>query len=142
MATGAAIIGVAIAAFGAVEQREQGKEAQAAQKKSAKVRRNEADLRNARSRRIQVAEQRRARAVTIAESEARGTSGGSQVEGAVGSLTSQSASNISFSNQLATFDRERAGFQSDVNTANRRGQRAGSISSFAFQGASFATQFT
>ncbi len=141
MATGAAIIGVAIAAFSANEQREQGKEAQQAQKKSSRVRRNEADLRNARNRRIQVAEQRRARAITVAESETRGTAGGSQEAGALGSLSSQLASNQSFSNQLTTFDRERAGFQSDINQAQRRGQRAGSISSFAFQGASFATQF-
>jgi len=142
MATGAAIAGVVIAAFSANESREQGKEAEQAQRKSARVRRNEADLRNARNRRIQVAEQRRVRAATIAESEAAGTSGGSQVSGAVGSLATQSAANISFSNQLTAFDRQRAGFQSDVNTANRQADRASSISSFAFQGASFATQFT
>ena len=67
--------------------------------------------------------------VTIAQGEAAGIAGGSQVSGAVGSIQSQQASNISFSQQLESFDVAQSGFAGEAATANRRGATAQAVGS-------------
>ena len=129
MATAVAVIGLIIGAAGTAKSIREGRESERAQKKASKTRANEAAQRNARARRQQVAQARRARAATIAQGEAAGISGGSQVAGAVGSIQSQEASNISFSNQLESFDVAQSGFAGQVGTAQRRGSEAQAIGS-------------
>lgn len=129
MAIAVAVIGLIIGAAGTAKSIKEGRKAEREQKKATKTRANEAAQRNARARRQQVAQSRRARAATIAQGEAAGLSGGSQVSGAVGSLGSQEASNISFSNQLESFDNIQSTFAGNINTANRKGSEARALGS-------------
>lgn len=96
--------------FAIKEQRDARKD----QKKAEKARANRASTENAKARRDQVAASRRARAAAISQGENSGISGGSQVEGATGSLQSQTASNVSFLSNLENLDRARFKFQSNA----------------------------
>ena len=97
----------AIAIGGLVLSERSQRKARRKQRKAQKIEGKRADLENARSRRQQVAQARRLRAQTVAQGEAAGISGGSQVAGAEASLQTQAASNVSFLNQLAGFDQAR-----------------------------------
>jgi len=96
----ATAVSLASLAFSAVSQRRARKD----QEKAAKVDSKKASLENARARRKNIAAARRQRAATIAQGNAAGIGGGSQVAGAVGSLDTQSTSNTSFLNQLEGFN--------------------------------------
>lgn len=80
------------------------RKARKAGKKAEQIQGKRAALENARARRQQVAQARRLRAQTIAQGQAAGISGGSQVAGATGALETQLATNTSFLQQLEGFD--------------------------------------
>jgi len=124
MATGVAVLALAT---GASQQRKAAK----SQRRAQKVQVRRADIENARQRRQQVVTARRQRASAIAQAEASGISGGSQIAGAAGSVQTQSASNISFLNQLESLDRTRFSALSDANTFQGRAGLAGSIAGVA-----------
>ena len=111
----------AIALGGLVLAESSQRKARKQQKKASRLQGKQAELQNARSRRQQVAQARRLRAQTVAQGEAAGVSGGSQVAGAVGSLQTQAASNVSFLNQLEGFDQARS---SALESAGRNAARA------------------
>lgn len=98
------------AVFTIKEQRDARKDAKKAEKAAA----NKAAVENAKARRDQVAQARRARAQIIAQGENSGLGGGSQVAGAAGSVQSQLAYNTSFLNDLSQLDQARFKFQSDA----------------------------
>lgn len=127
MAEAAAVIGL----VGLVLSVKQAEEAEEAQEEVAEIQARTAERQNARQRRQQVAQARIARAATIAQGEAQGISGGSQVSGAAGSVQTQAAANISFSQQLEGLDRARFNALGRVGTLQRRTETTRAVSSFA-----------
>ena len=127
--TGAIVTGIATAAS-IRQQRKAAKAQEAATEKQAKI----AEAQNARQRRKQVIEARRQRAVALAQGEAQGIGGGSQVSGAVGSIGSQAASNVSFLQGLESLDQARF---DDLQRANRASSRAATFGAIANQGSNF-----
>lgn len=125
MAVAGAIIGIAGLVLGQVSA---GK-AQEAQEESTDIRRAEANFRNARSRRRQVAEQRRLRATAVAQAESSGISGGSQIGGVESSIGTQGAVNASFATSLQGLDEAQFAASSSFQRATARGNRAGAIGS-------------
>lgn len=108
------------------------------QRKASKSQQRRADLSNARSRRATIARARALRASTIAQGEAQGISGGSQVQGAAGSVISQGAGAVSFANQIEDLDQNRFRaldrantFSSRANTFRAIGGNAENIASIA-----------
>ena len=93
---------VAVASFVVSERRQ--RKAAKKQKQAEQARGKGAQLENARARRQQVAQARRLRAQAVAQAEAAGISGGSQIAGVTSSIGSQAGSNISFLRQLEGFD--------------------------------------
>lgn len=111
-----AVVSVGLALFGAGEQRK----ARKSQRKAEKIQSKQAAAQNAKARRQQILQGRRARASAVAQGEAQGISGGSAVQGTVGAVQTQTASNVSFLGQLASFDRARFGALSGARTAQGR----------------------
>lgn len=125
MAIAGAIIGIA----GLVLQQSAASEAGAAQEESTNIRRSEANFRNARTRRRQVAEQRRLRATAVAQAESAGISGGSQIGGVESSIGTQGAANVSFANSLQGLDEAQFAASSSFQRATAQGNRAATIGS-------------
>lgn len=125
----------AILAIAAVGSAVQSRKARKEQRKAEKIQAKSAALQNARARRKEIQRGRRARAAIIAQGGAQGLgAGGSQVAGATGSVQSQTASNVSFLNQLESLDQARFGrlskardFESNAQTFQAVGQAAGSF---------------
>lgn len=126
MATAVAVVGLA---FSVSESRK----AKKAQKKASKIQSKKAALENARQRRAQVAQARRQRAAAVAQAEASGISGGSQISGVASSIQTQAASNVSFLNQLEGFDQARFGALSDASDAQGRAATFQAISNVPSQ---------
>lgn len=124
MSTAVAVIGLA---FSVSESRKAEKQ----REKAVEVQEKTSALQNAKARRQQVAQSRRLRAAAIAQGEAQGVSGGSQVAGAVGSVQTQTATNISFLNQLEGFDRARFGALSSAQSFEASAGIARSIAGVA-----------
>ncbi len=134
MGAAAAIVAVVSTAISVKESRDARKQ----QKKAEKIQAKRAGLENARARRSAVAQSRRARASAIAQGETQGISGGSQVAGAAGSITSQGASNVSFLNQLEGFDQARFGALSSARDSQSRSNQASAVAGAATPFADFS----
>lgn len=133
MATAIGIIGLLVAGGAAIASRRSQKKARKFQEKGQLAQRNIADLQNARSRRQQLVQARRARAQIIAQGENAGIGGGSQVSGAVGSVQTQAAENVSFLNQLQGFDANRFQNLEKANSALGKASTFQAISGVGFQ---------
>lgn len=124
-----AVVGAVIGIAGLALQQSASKSAERAQEESTNIRQSEANFRNARSRRRQVAEQRRLRATAVAQAESSGISGGSQIGGVESSIGAQGAANVSFSNSLQGLDQAAFSASASFQSATARGNRAGAIGS-------------
>lgn len=120
-------IGLGSLAMGAASISQQ-RSAQKDTKRANRVAQRKAELEEARSRRQTVARSRTLRAQTEAQGEQSGVGGGSGVQGAMGSLQTQTASAIGFSNQISDFNTAIGGFQQRA--ANHMG-RAGNLAAGA-----------
>lgn len=140
MATAAAVVGVVTSIGGLGLSIKAGREAKAAQRDEARIRKAEANAKNAKARRKALADQRRAAAQVTAQAEASGISGGSQELGVQGSIQSQAAANTSFSNSLQGLDQQKFDASASFNSAVTKGNQASAVgstfSNLAFQ---FAT---
>ena len=135
MATAVAVAGLAIGAASSVASSRQQSKARKAQKKAQKVQGRKADLENARTRRQQIVQSRRARATAISEAENQGIGGGSQISGVTSSIQSQAAGNVSFLNQLQGFDNARFSTLEDANKALGKASTFQAIGGLGFQAA-------
>ncbi len=131
MAIASAVIGV----VGLVASERRSKKAAKKQEQAVEIQGKRAALENASARRKQVAEARRLRATTVAQGEAAGISGGSQVSGAVSAVGTQAATNISFLRQLEGFDVARGRALSVAAREQGRAATFAAISGFATSGA-------
>jgi hypothetical protein len=100
-------VSAVFAVIGAVGARKQKKDARKQQKRAEKISGRRADIQNAKANRRRLSEARRLRAQTIAAGEGAGLTGSSGVAGATGSVQTQTATNISFQNQLSGLDEAR-----------------------------------
>ena len=123
MATAAAVIGIGSSLASVNESRKANK----ANQKAARAQRRRAEIQNARSRRQTLANARRLQAQTIAQGVNQGISGGSSVQGAAGSVITQAASGIGFSQQLSSLDRTSFENQLSAQRSLSRGQTFGAF---------------
>lgn len=93
----------------------QNRKARQQEKKRGKIQQTAANIRNAKRRRRNIAEARRARAATVAQAQSQGVSGGSSAQQASGSVITQAASANQFSRRLEGLDKAAFDFQSRAN---------------------------
>lgn len=127
MATAAYVVAAIAAIGGAREQNIANKE----QKKQNRIAAKAAALRNARSRRQDIAKARRLRAQSVAQAESQGVSGGSSAAQAAGSIQTQAAANASFSQQLQQLDQQNFNASQKVSNATGRGRNFEAVDSIA-----------
>ena len=135
MATAIAAVGLVVAVGGGIMQHKEASKARKSNEKAQKAQGNIADLQNAKSRRQQLVQSRRARAQAISQGENAGIGGGSQVAGVTGSIETQAATNVSFLNQLQGLDANRFNNLNDANKHLGKAATFQSISNLGFQAA-------
>jgi len=105
-----AVVGLVGAGVSAQQQyaaRQDQKRAEKKQRKAERIQQRQAEIQNARERRRAIARQRSIRASALASAEGAGVSGSSAIQGAIGSLDTQLASNVSFQNQMMAHEQDR-----------------------------------
>lgn len=98
----------------------EGQKGRRATERATKSRQRTAEVQQAQQRRQQIIQARRARAAALSQAESAGVSGGSQVQGVVGSIQSQVAENLSFLNTLSDLDQQRFNAIGDVGKSQAR----------------------
>lgn len=114
-------IGLAISAVGTASAMHNASRARSDARRAERARQRQIALQNARERSKAVAMERRQRAAIEAQADATGTAQTSSAIGAIGSLRSSTAANISFADQLSSLEQQR---QSALSSSSRYQGRA------------------
>lgn len=131
-----AVAGVAGVA-GALSQRSAAKKSRKAQERAAEVANKQASIQRQRDVRRRIAQARVQRAEIESQGFARGVAGSSMVSGALGGLSSDTASTVGFSNQMAGMEQARVGFLNEAAAAQSRGAERAAIFGGIQQAAGF-----
>lgn len=107
---------------------QQQRRATAESRSARRAQQRQASLQNARQRAEAIAAERRQRAAVIAQTEAAGASGSSSAVGAIGSLRSNLAGNLSFANQIEQLENQK---QAHLNAAGAAQSRAATFGALA-----------
>lgn len=120
-------IGALFSVVSAVQQRKAQKKAEKAQEQAAKVANAQANLKRQREIRQAVAQSRVQAAQTQAAGFAAGAPGASGVQGAQSGIWSDTASSVSFSNQMFGMEEARVGYMNQAARAQSRANMWGTI---------------
>lgn len=125
-----ALIGTAITATGAVQQRSATREAARASQRAEEIRRKQLELENVRNQRAIIRQAQQARAQAIAAASSRGAISSDVLQGAFGQVATQSGAQLLAQSENTALSRQMFDANAEFSTARATAQNAAGLMDF------------